>query len=67
MEKTNTKASATSFKTASTNYSSDCNTPVKVVEKKFPIFNNEYEIIKNIGDGSTAKVYLMRSLKNTKK
>ena len=29
-----------------------------------PIFNNEYEIIKSLGEGNTSKVYLGRSLQN---
>jgi len=28
-----------------------------------PIFNNEYEILKKLGSGSTANVYLARSIK----
>lgn len=27
-----------------------------------PIFNNEYEILKKLGNGSTANVYLARSI-----
>jgi len=28
-----------------------------------PVFNNEYEILKKLGCGSTANVYLARSIK----
>ena len=31
---------------------------------KYATFNNQYEILKNIGDGSQAKVYLCREIKN---
>ena len=33
----------------------------------YPIFNNKYEIIKHLGDGETAKVYLARSLQSGEK
>jgi serine/threonine protein kinase len=32
------------------------------VKPRFPIFKNEYEIIKSLGNGNTAKVYLARHL-----
>jgi serine/threonine protein kinase len=32
------------------------------IRGKHPIFNNEYEIIKSLGEGNTSKVYLARSL-----
>ena len=34
------------------------------VRQKHPIFNNEYEIIKSLGEGNTSKVYLARSIEN---
>ena len=38
-------------------------TEVKKVEKpKYPIFKNKYEIIRSLGNGNTAKVYLARLL-----
>ena len=32
--------------------------------QKHPIFNNQYEILKSLGEGNTSKVYLARSLKD---
>jgi len=29
-----------------------------------PIFNNKYEILKNLGEGNTSKVYLGKALDN---
>ena len=34
--------------------------------KKLPIFNNEYEIVKKLGEGHTSNVYLARSIANPK-
>lgn len=31
---------------------------------KHPIFNNQFEIVKSLGEGNTSKVYLARSLEN---
>ena len=31
---------------------------------KHPIFNNQFEILKSLGEGNTSKVYLGRSLEN---
>jgi len=36
-------------------------------QTKYPIFNDKYEIIKHLGDGETAKVYLGRSLESGEK
>ena len=36
-------------------------------QTKYPIFNDKYEIIKHLGDGETAKVYLGRSLESDEK
>ena len=33
----------------------------------YPIFNNKYEMIKRLGSGETAKVYLARSLESGEK
>ena len=30
--------------------------------QKHPIFNNQFEILKSLGEGNTSKVYLGRSL-----
>jgi len=32
------------------------------VPAKHPIFNNQYEILKSLGEGNTSKVYLARSI-----
>jgi serine/threonine protein kinase len=35
--------------------------------KKYPIFNDKYEIIDHLGEGKTSKVYLCRELNNPSK
>ena len=32
-----------------------------------PIFNNKYEILKNLGEGNTSKVYLAKAINSDKK
>ena len=50
-----TDCSTTSTADLSTDRSS-----AHLVKPRFPIFKNEYEIIKSLGNGNTAKVYLAR-------
>jgi len=35
--------------------------------KKHPIFNDEWEVLKNLGEGNTSKVYLVRNINDTSK
>ena len=36
----------------------------QIIRAKHPVFNNEFEIIKSLGEGNTSKVYLARSIHN---
>ena len=40
---------------------------MQVQPTQHPIFNNQYEIIKSLGEGNTSKVYLARSIAEPKK
>lgn len=33
--------------------------------RKYPIFNNKYEMFKELGEGNTSKVYLAQSLSDS--
>ena len=35
--------------------------------KKHPIFNDEWEVMKNLGEGNTSKVYLVRNVNDYSK
>jgi len=36
-------------------------------KQKYPIFNNEYEILQSLGEGNTSKVYMARSVNDPTK
>lgn len=39
----------------------------KTDNRKYPIFNEQYEIIDHLGEGKTSKVYLCREIDNPNK
>ena len=52
----------TDCSTLSTAGQSTDRSSAQVTKQRFPIFKNQYEIIKSLGNGNTAKVYLARHL-----
>ena len=36
-------------------------------KQKYPVFNNQYEILSSLGEGNTSKVYMARNIEDPKK